>query len=215
MTVRDPDLGEERLRGRRCLETLPRFLGARADEDESVIAHHLSWLFPGMDLPEQAAFRVTRDGDTEISDDADDLLEAVESELRRRRFGAVVRLEVASAISRALVARLSERLPVRQDSVYPIHGLLDLGDLMQLHELDRPDLKYEPWVPHTQRRLAKPKDGDLFGEIATATSSSSTRTTLSPAAKPRPSSGRGHRSARRRSRRPSTAPVTTRPWPRP
>ena len=55
---------------------------------------------------------------------------------------------------------------MRPDAVYPIHGLLDLGDLMQLYDLDRPDLKYEPWVPHTQRRLAKPKDGDLFGEIA-------------------------------------------------
>jgi len=170
VTVRDPDSGEERFARVKVPETLPRFLaiGGRGllIPLESAISHHLSWLFPGMDLPERAIFRVTRDGDTEISDDADDLLEAVESELRRRRFGAVVRLEVSSSISRAMVARLSERLPVRQDAVYPIHGLLDLGDLMQLYELDRPDLKYEPWVPHTQRRLAKPRDGDLFGEIA-------------------------------------------------
>jgi polyphosphate kinase len=119
-----------------------------------------------MELPEHAAFRVTRDGDTEISDDADDLLEAVESELRRRRFGAVVRLEVSSSISQAMVARLAERLAVRTDAVYPMHGLLDLRDVNQLYDVDRPDLKYEPWVPHTQRRLAKPKDGDLFAEIA-------------------------------------------------
>ena len=65
-----------------------------------------------MEITERAAFRVTRDGDTEISDDADDLLEAVESELRKRRFGAVVRLEVSSSISRAMVARLPERLAV-------------------------------------------------------------------------------------------------------
>jgi polyphosphate kinase len=170
VTVRDPDSGEERFARVKVPETLPRFLaiGSRGllIPLESAISHHLSWLFPGMDLPERATFRVTRDGDTEISDDADDLLEAVESELRRRRFGAVVRLEVSSSISRAMVARLSERLPVRQDAVYPIHGLLDLGDLMQLYELDRPDLKYEPWVPYTQRRLAKPRDGALFGEIA-------------------------------------------------
>jgi polyphosphate kinase len=170
VTVRDPDSGEERFARVKVPETLPRFLaiGSRGllIPLESAISHHLSWLFPGMDLPERATFRVTRDGDTEISDDADDLLEAVESELRRRRFGAVVRLEVSSSISRAMVARLSERLPVRQDAVYPIHGLLDLGDLMQLYELDRPDLKYEPWVPYTQRRLAKPRDGSLFGEIA-------------------------------------------------
>ena len=121
-----------------------------------------------MELTERAAFRVTRDGDTEISDDADDLLEAVESELRKRRFGAVVRLEVSSSISRAMVARLTERLAVRPDAVYPVHGLLDLREVMQLNDLDRPDLKYEPWVPQTQRRLAKPKDGDIFAEIASS-----------------------------------------------
>jgi polyphosphate kinase len=65
-----------------------------------------------------------------------------------------------------MVARLIERLVVRTDAVYPINGMLDLAALMQLYRLDRPDLKVEPWVPHTQRRLAKPRDGDLFGEIA-------------------------------------------------
>ena len=87
---------------------------------ESVISHYLSWVFPGMDLVERAAFRVTRDGDTEISDDADDLLEAVESELRKRRFGAVVRLEVASSMTRSMQARLTERLAVRADAVYAV-----------------------------------------------------------------------------------------------
>ena len=166
VTVRDPDSGEERFARVKVPETLPRFvaIGERGllIPLEGVISHYLSWVFPGMELTERAAFRVTRDGDTEISDDADDLLEAVESELRKRRFGAVVRLEVSSSISRAMVARLSERLVVRPDSVYPIHGLLDLRDVMQLYNLDRPDLKYEPWVPQTQRRLAKPTDGDLF-----------------------------------------------------
>jgi polyphosphate kinase len=170
VTVRDPDSGEERFARVKVPETLPRFtpVGDRGllIPLETVISHYLSWLFPGMDLTERAAFRVTRDGDTEISDDADDLLEAVESELRRRRFGAIVRLEVSSSISQAMVARLTERLAVRADVVYPVHGLLDLADVSQLYQLDRPELKYEPWVPHTQRRLAKPKDGDLFGEIA-------------------------------------------------
>jgi polyphosphate kinase len=169
VTVRDPDSGEERFARVKVPETLPRFvaIGTRGllIPLETVISHHLSWVFPGMDLTERAAFRVTRDGDTEISDDADDLLEAVESELRKRRFGAVVRLEASSSISRAMVARLAERLAVRQDAVYPIHGTLDLGEAIQLYDLDRPDLKYEPWVPHTQRRLAKPKDGKLFAEI--------------------------------------------------
>ena len=172
VTVRDPDSGEERFARVKVPETLPRFV-AIGDRGlmiplEGVISHHLSSVFPGMELTERAAFRVTRDGDTEISDDADDLLEAVESELRKRRFGAVVRLEVSSSISRAMVARLTERLAVRPDAVYPVHGLLDLREVMQLYDLDRPDLKYEPWVPQTQRRLAKPKDGDLFAEIASS-----------------------------------------------
>ena len=66
-----------------------------------MIAHFLSWLFPGMEVVEHVVFRVTRDADFEVSDEADDLLEAVESELRRRRFGDVVRLEVANTASPA------------------------------------------------------------------------------------------------------------------
>jgi polyphosphate kinase len=170
VTVRDPDSGEERFARVKVPETLPRFIevGKRGllIPLERVIGHHLSSVFPGMEVTERAAFRVTRDGDTEISDDADDLLEAVESELRKRRFGAVVRLEVSSSISHAMADRLTERLAVRADAVYPVHGLLDLREVSQLYDLDRPDLKYEPWVAHTQRRLANPKDGDLFAEIA-------------------------------------------------
>ena len=73
---------------------------------EEVIGHFLPWLFPGMEIGEQAVFRVTRDADFEVSDEADDLLEAVELEVRRRRFGEVVRLEVSSSMSRSLLARL-------------------------------------------------------------------------------------------------------------
>ncbi len=119
-----------------------------------------------MEVAERAAFRLTRDGDTEISDDADDLLEAVESELRKRRFGAVVRLEVSSSISRydARAARGAARRASRPRLSGP--GLLDLADVGQLYGLDRPDLKYDPWLPFTQRRLQTPTDGDLFADIA-------------------------------------------------
>ena len=127
-----------------------------------MIEHFLPWLFPEMEIVERTTFRLTRDGDTEISDDADDLLEAVESELQKRRFGAVVRLEVSSSISRTMLSRLEERLGVGRENVYPIRGLLDLADVGQLYALDRPDLKYEPWVPYTQRRLATPAEGDIF-----------------------------------------------------
>ena len=170
VTVRDPESGEERFARVKVPEGLPRFVGVGTRglliPLESTISHFLDWLFPEMEITERTAFRLTRDGDLAISDDADDLLEAVESELRKRRFGAVVRLEVSSSISRGMLGRLQERLAVGPDGVYPIRGMLDLADVGQLYALDRPDLKYEPWVPFTQRRLANPTDDDLFAEIA-------------------------------------------------
>ena len=168
--VRDPESGEERFARVKVPEGLDRFVavGSRGllIPLEAVIGHFLPTLFPEMEVVEQVAFRLTRDGDTEISDDADDLLEAVESELAKRRFGAVVRLEVSSEISGAMLTRLQERLGVNQSGTYPVHGLLDLADVGQLYRLDRSDLKYEPWVPYTQRRLASPIDDDIFAEIA-------------------------------------------------
>ncbi|HEY2326072.1 MAG TPA: polyphosphate kinase 1 [Gaiellaceae bacterium] len=169
VTVHDPESGEERFARVKVPEGLARFV-AIGDRGltiplETVIEHYLSWLFPEMDITERTTFRVTRDGDTEIDDDADDLLEAVESELQKRRFGAAVRLEVSSSITRSMQQRLIERLGISPSHVYPIRGLLDLADVGQLYGIDRPELKYEPWVPYTQRRLANPTDGDLFEEI--------------------------------------------------
>ena len=170
VVVRDPESGEERFARVKVPEGLPRFVsvGERGLQIslESAISHFLPWLFPEMEVVEGVAFRLTRDGDTEISDDADDLLEAVESELRKRRFGAVVRLEVSSSVSPTMLARLEERLGVHPANVYPVTGLLDLADVGQLYGLDRPDLKYDPWLPYTQRRLQTPSDGDLFADIA-------------------------------------------------
>src|SRR5207245_1264509 len=68
--------------------------------------------------------------------------------------------------SRTMLARLEERLRVHPDNVFPVKGFLDLADVGQLYMLDRPDLKYAPWLPYTQRRLGAPADGDVFGEIA-------------------------------------------------
>ena len=132
-----------------------------------MIAHFLGWLFPEMEIIEQAAFRVTRDGDTEISDDADDLLEAVESELQKRRFGAVVRLEV-SQLDLPRDARPARGAPACQSRHSSIRsrGCSTSPTSASCATLDRPDLKYVPWVPYTQRRLAAPNDGDLFAEIA-------------------------------------------------
>jgi polyphosphate kinase len=170
VVVRDPDAGEGRFARVKVPEGLDRFVavGSRGllIPLEATISHFLPWLFPEMEIVERVAFRLTRDGDTEISDDADDLLEAVESELQKRRFGAVVRLEVSSSISKAMLARLEERLGVHRDGIYPVRGLLDLADVGQLHSLNRPDLKYGPWLPYTQRRVASPTDGDIFDETA-------------------------------------------------
>jgi polyphosphate kinase len=170
LLVRDPEAGEERFARVKVPEGLDRFV-AVGDRGflvplEDVIGHFLSRLFPEMEVAERASFRLTRDGDTEISDDADDLLEAVESEVRNRRFGAVVRLEVSSSISREMLAQLQDRLGVSADQVYSISGMLDLADVGQLYALDRPDLKYAPWVPFTQRRLGDGEAIDLFAEIA-------------------------------------------------
>jgi len=168
--ARDPDTGEERFARVKVPEGLPRFLevGSRGRVLllEQAIGHFLDWLFPGMEVVERAAFRVTRDADFELSDDADDLLEAVEHELRRRRFGDVVRLEVSRSISRAMLERLQEGVAAEDDQVYEIHGPLDLADLDQLTELDRPELRYEPSPGVTPPRLARAKrPADLFDEI--------------------------------------------------
>ena len=168
--VRDPETGEERFARVKVPEGLPRFLevGKRSAlvPLETVIAHFLARLFPQMEVVERAVFRVTRDADFEVSDEADDLLEAVELELRRRRFGDVVRLEVSGSVSNRMLARLMDGLDAGDDQVYPIRGPLDLADLSQVASLDRPDLKDEPWVPRTPARLASVTSGeDFFAEI--------------------------------------------------
>ena len=149
--VEDPDTGEVRFARVKVPEGLPRFLpiGGRGRfvPLEQVLAHYLPRLFPGMVVLERSLFRVTRDADLEVSDEADDLLEAVELELRRARFGGVTRLEVASSMSRAMREQLQTGLGVSDDLVYPLDGMLDLADLGQLWLIDRPDLKTDPWIP--------------------------------------------------------------------
>jgi polyphosphate kinase len=164
--VRDPETSEERFARVKVPEGLPRFLevGKRSAfvPLEAVISHFLDWLFPQMEVVERAVFRVTRDADFEVSDEADDLLEAVELELRRRRFGDVVRLEVSSSMSNRMLGRLTEGLGASEEQVYPIRGPIDLADLSQLAALDRVDLKDEPWVPSTPARLASLRGGEGF-----------------------------------------------------
>jgi polyphosphate kinase len=168
--VRDPDSGEERFARVKVPEGIPRFMkvGRRGlfVPLEHVIAYFLGDLFPQMDVSERAIFRVTRDADFEVSDEADDLLEAVELELQRRRFGDVVRLEMSASASSGILEQLKTGLGIGDDEVFQVPGLLDLAELIQLVRLDRPELKDEPWVGITAPRFATHRaDGDLFGEI--------------------------------------------------
>jgi polyphosphate kinase len=153
-------------------EMLPRFVPAGEGTTfvalEQLIAANLDALFPGMEIVDHGFFRVTRDADFDISDEADDLLRAVEAELRRRRFGEVVRLEVDSEMSAELRDELIEALEVEARQVYVIDGLLDLTDLWQIVRLPGfSDVRDTPWTPVTQPRLQGDDDGavDIFGVI--------------------------------------------------
>jgi polyphosphate kinase len=168
--VRSPETGEERFARIKVPELLPRFLavGERGLflPLERVIRHFLWRLFPEMEIGECCMFRVTRDADFEVSDEADDLLEAVQDELRRRRFGDVVRVEVSASVSSRMLERLERGLRASAAQVYLIQGLLDLAELQELVSLDRPDLKEDPWFPAVPPRFAGAADADeLFAEI--------------------------------------------------
>ncbi len=169
--VREPETGEERSARVKVPEGLARFVAVGSEQrlipQEQVIAHFLPWLFPGMEVLEHAYFRVTRDADFELSDEADDLLEAVETELRRRRFGDVVRLEVSTGVSDTMLTWLKQGLAVTDLQVYPTSGLVDMADVSQLADLNRPELKFEPWIPLTRARLTSTPGErvDLFAQI--------------------------------------------------
>ncbi len=168
--VVDPPTGERRFARVKVPEVLPRFLalerGRRYVPLEDVIADNLHRLFPGMECTEHATFRVTRDADYDISEAAEDVLEAVEQELHRRRFGDVVRLEVEASMSDEMRGMIVAALRVHPDHVYRARKPLDLADLFPLAAIDRPDLRFRPWAPQTQPRLdVEAGPVDMFAEI--------------------------------------------------
>ncbi len=164
VTVRNPDRRHDQFARVKVPAILPRFMqladGRTFVPLEQVVATHLDQLFPGMNVVEAHPFRVTRDADIELAEDeADDLLVAVEQELRRRRFGAVVRLEVAASMPEEVVRILQRELEVDDSAVVTVEGPLNLGDLMALAAaVDRPELAYEAWVGTTQPRLLTADD---------------------------------------------------------
>src|SRR3954466_13201352 len=144
-------------------EMLPRFVpvgdGKTFVPLEDVIAGNLDSLFPGMEILDRHVFRVTRDADFTVSDEADDLLQAVEDELRRRRFGEAVRVEVSSGMSSTMRDQITRALEVDTDDVFEIDGLLDLKDLWGIVSIPgHAELRDEPWQPVTQPRLQPDED---------------------------------------------------------
>ncbi|MEA2474392.1 MAG: polyphosphate kinase [Thermoleophilaceae bacterium] len=152
-------------------EVLPRFVpigdGAYVPL-ENAIARHLDQLFPGMEVVSHDVFRVTRDADFTVSDEADDLLEAVENELRRRRFGEVVRLEVGATMDAELRERLVGWLQVEERQVYDVEGMLDLTDLWELYKVEgHSDLRDPPHSPVTPLAFQSEEGGraDIFAAM--------------------------------------------------
>jgi polyphosphate kinase len=169
--VHDPVTGAQRFARVKVPPLLPRFVvmadGERFVPLEQVIAAHLAALFPGMQIEAQFPFRVTRNADIALEEEeADDLLVAVEHELRRRRFGRAVRLEIDTTMTQEARDLLMRELDLGPSDVSVVDGPLDLGGLWGVHDLDRPELKDDVWAPTTQSRLAVDDEpSDIFSVL--------------------------------------------------
>jgi polyphosphate kinase len=170
--LRDPETETEVIaRVKVPKELLRRFLsigdGSTFVPLEEVIAHNLDALFPGTQVLDYGYFKVTRDADFTVSDEADDLLQAVQDELRRRRFGEVLRLELSAGMNPKLRAQLTEALRLEQREVYESEGLLDLADVGDIVDgvSGHSELRFPPWTQITQPRL-QGEDGDAVDMFA-------------------------------------------------
>ena len=170
--VRNPETGLARFARVKVPPILPRFVVLPDLERfvplEQVIAAHIDALFPGMEVLSQHVFRVTRNADFEVEEDeGGDLLMAIESELTRRRFGSVVRLEIHPDMPEDVLDLLMREMGATEDDVYRIEGPLDLAGLMGIYDLERPELKFEVFAGVTPPRLAAPPGEvvDFFGAV--------------------------------------------------
>ncbi len=171
--LRDPDTGREGFARLKVPRNFPRLLTASSGEFvllEDVIAAHLGRLFPGMNVESVSRFRVTRNADLSLDDeDAEDLLAAVELELRRRRFGRAVRLEVEESMPARVLELLLDELELQPVDVIRHRSWIDLTLLQQLSNLDVPRLRYEPWTSVTAGRLVAAHDsGRSIFDVITA-----------------------------------------------
>jgi polyphosphate kinase len=159
VTVRDTETGDQRFARVKVPRNFPRCIPVPDSDDfillEDLIEAHLDRLFPGMEIVSTSRFRVTRNADLSLDDeDAEDLLAAVEMELRRRRFGRAVRLEVQSNISKADLNMMCTELELEPIDVIRHDHFIEFSALMQLANLDKPKLRFKPWTPVTAGRLA-------------------------------------------------------------
>jgi polyphosphate kinase len=133
---------------------------------EQVIAAHLDSLFPGMEVVESSPFRVTRDADLTIQEaEADDLLETIERFVRRRRFGAVIRVTTDSTMPAHTREILKENLELEDHDLYVVDSPLGLGDLMDVGKVDAPDLKYPTLLQAVPAALSDAEGVDIFAAI--------------------------------------------------
>jgi polyphosphate kinase len=162
--VADPETAERRFVRLKIPTVFPRLIplgDGRFVPAEQVVAAHMHTLFVGMVVEEWTVFRVTRNADLTLEEEeADDLLEAVELELRRRRFNRAIRLEVADTVGDEMLELLVRELELDARNVTMLRSLIDLSCLMQLHSIDRHDLKDRAWPPVTAGRLLVAEDND-------------------------------------------------------
>jgi polyphosphate kinase len=170
--LRDPSSGEHHFARVKVPPILNRLIEVEPNRFvliDQVIEANLDVLFSGMEILDHHLFRVTRNADIAIEEDeADDLLLAIEEELRRRRFGEAVRLEVERSMPAGTRQILLRGIGLGEDDYYEIRGMLDLTGLHRIADLDRPDLKSQPWAPVTPPRLVPPDDdepADVFAAI--------------------------------------------------
>jgi polyphosphate kinase len=164
--LRNPEKDEEVVaRVKVPKELLGRFLKLDGEGQtfiplEDVIAGNLGELFPGMEIVHQSLFRVTRDTDYDVNDEADDLMQAVEEEMRRRRFGEVVRLEVSAGMEPRLREQLVAALKLSEQQVYDVEGMLGIDDVMDVTEVSGfRDLRYPVWQAVTPPQLVQGRTG--------------------------------------------------------
>ena len=182
VVLKDPQLENELFARVKIPKVLPRFVALPEElrqrhrgkpgvwtgiPIEQIVTHNLEYLFPGMNILESYAFRVTRNADLSVEEDeADDLLLAIEKELQKRRIGgSSVRLEVEASIPAELRSTIVRELALEENDVYDINGLLSLGDLMSFMSLPLPDLKDKPWSSVLPTRLRwLQEEGELKAE---------------------------------------------------